>query len=167
MKTIDLTGKRFAMLTVTGISQEKTSAGAKWECVCDCGNKSAVVSLKLRKGLSKSCGCYRSIFSSTINIKHGLSNKSRTYKTWKEMRNRCNNPNADNYKWYGGRGVKIAKEWGDYVVFLSDMGERPEGKTLDRIDSDGDYCPENCKWSTPKEQAITNRGCFKKRVASK
>ena len=91
-----------------------------------------------------------------------MANKSKTYRTWKEMRQRCGNPNADQYKWYGGRGVKICERWSDFVNFLVDMGERPEGKTIDRIDSDKDYEPSNCRWATPKEQAETNRGVFKK-----
>lgn len=159
-KTIDLTGKKFGRLTVTGKSVRLSLAGALWDCLCECGNVSTANSLKLRTGLTSSCGCYRKEILNQST--HGLANKTKTYKSWKEMRNRCNNPRAQNYKWYGGRGIKICAEWDDYVVFLSDMGERPHGKTLDRIDSDGDYKKSNCRWATAKEQAETNRGCFKK-----
>lgn len=162
-KTIDITGQKFGRLTVTGKSARLSLAGALWECSCDCGGVTVANSLKLRTGKTQSCGCYRKeILDQTT---HGLSNKSRTYRTWKEMRNRCNNPNADNWKWYGGRGIKIYPQWDDYLVFLADMGERPKGKTLDRKDGDLDYSPENCRWATAKEQAVNNRGCFKKNVA--
>ena len=81
-----------------------------------------------------------------------------TYRTWNAMKQRCNNCNAPNYYLYGGRGIKICKEWNDsFIAFLSDMGERPKGTTLDRIDSNGDYCKENCRWATPKEQSMNLR----------
>lgn len=82
------------------------------------------------------------------------------------MRNRCNNPNATQYKWYGGKGIKVCKEWDDYTVFLLDMGERPEGKTLDRLDNSKNYTKTNCRWATPKEQAENNSGCFKKKLSA-
>lgn len=158
-KTIDITGQKFGRLTVTGKSVRLSLAGALWECSCDCGGTTVVNSLKLRTGKTQSCGCYRKeILDQTT---HGLSNKSRTYRTWKEMRNRCNNPNADNWKWYGGRGIRICPEWNDYAVFLADMGERPEGMTLDRKNGDEDYSPSNCRWATAKQQAENNRGCFR------
>lgn len=159
-KLQDLIGQRFGRLVVFGKSTRLSNAGALWECICDCGSTSTVNSLKLRSGKTSSCGCYRKeILDQTT---HGLSNKTNTYRSWKEMRNRCNNPKAQNYKWYGGRGIIICERWDSYQAFLSDMGDRPEGKTLDRKDSDGNYEPSNCKWSTSKEQALTNRGCFKK-----
>src|SRR6266436_7359666 len=77
----------------------------------------------------------------------------RTHKTWSEMRQRCNNPHKDNYKYYGGRGIKVCERWGKYKNFLSDMGERPEGTTLDRIDGDGDYTKDNCRWADRITQA--------------
>jgi hypothetical protein len=158
-KLVDLTGQKFGLLTVLHRSEKKSSAGAIWDCVCECGGTASANTLKLRTGHTTSCGCHRRKVLS--NLTHGMSKSGGTYKSWKEMRNRCNNPNAQNYKWYGGRGIKVAPEWDDFMVFLADMGERPKGKTLDRKDSDGDYEKSNCKWSTPKEQAMTNRGCFK------
>lgn len=86
---------------------------------------------------------------------HGKS--SPTYNTWQSMRNRCNNPNAHDYKNYGGRGIKVCKEWDSFPKFLSDMGERPKGTTLDRIDVNGAYCKKNCRWATPKMQALNMR----------
>jgi hypothetical protein len=78
------------------------------------------------------------------------------------MRQRCLNPKSDKWKWYGGRGISICQQWESFDVFLRDMGERPLGMTLDRIDSDGNYEPANCRWATAKQQATTNRGVIKK-----
>lgn len=133
-------------------------AGATWVCLCECGAKSEVASGKLRSGHTQSCGCLKR--EKKPNLKHGHANKSRTYRTWKEMRQRCNNQNTTQYKWYGGKGIGVCADWDDYLKFLEDMGERPEGKTLDRIDPDKGYSKENCRWATSSEQAETNRGCF-------
>ena len=159
MATLDVTGQRFNRLVVLGRSERKSAAGALWVCRCDCGRETVSTSLKLRRGTTKSCGCFK--FEIMLNLRHGHSKmKSRTYRTWKEMRQRCMNPNSDKWQWYGGRGITICAEWDDFERFLSDMGERPEKMTLDRIDSDGDYCKDNCRWATAKQQAETNRGCF-------
>ena len=156
---IDLVGKKFHRLTVTA-KAPSGAAGAAWLCVCDCGNMTVANSLKLRNSHTKSCGCLRK--ERNPNLKHGLSNKSKTYKTWKCMRSRCDSPTSTQYKWYGGRGIKYDTRWNDYTAFVADMGERPDGKTLDRINPDLGYFKENCRWATPKEQAENNRGLFKK-----
>lgn len=161
-KAIALDGQKFNRLTVIRRSERRASTGILWECKCECGNIAIVDSYKLRTGSTKSCGCHNKEAIAAALYKHGHSSaKTSTYRSWKEMRQRCLNPNNDKWKWYGGRGIKISKSWDSFEVFLDDMGERPIGKTIDRIDSDGDYCKENCKWSTPKEQALTNRGVFK------
>lgn len=156
MAVVNLAGMKFGRLTVRRQSERKSASGAMWLCVCDCGKETVVASLKLRDGKTVSCGCAKR--ERLLNFTHGLSNKSKTYRTWKEMRQRCRNPNATQYKWYGGRGIKVCDRWDSYENFLSDMGERPEGKTIDRINPDLGYEPTNCRWATPKEQAATNRG---------
>ncbi len=158
-KAIDLVGQNFGLLHVVSRSPHTSKAGAIWECVCVCGNKTHTNSLKLRTGHTKSCGCIN--MDIPPNLRHGHANKSLTYRSWKEMRQRCLNPNSDKWKWYGGRGITICQEWNSYERFLADMGERYVGTTIDRIDSNGNYTKSNCRWATPKEQATTNRGCFK------
>lgn len=158
-KIVDVTGQKFGRLIVLGRSERSSKAGALWVCRCDCGGETVTTSLKLRNGLTKSCGCRK--LDGLSNLQHGYSRiKSRTYRTWKEMRQRCSNPKRDQWQWYGGRGISVCPEWNSFETFLGDMGERPERMTLDRIDSDGNYCKANCRWATSKQQAETNRGVF-------
>jgi hypothetical protein len=161
MKKINLYGLRFERLLVINTAKARSEAGAYWLCRCDCGKETIVESGKLRSGHTRSCGCLKAeITQRGPNRTHGLS-RGKTYRTWKEMRNRCNNPKATNYKWYGGRGVGVCSRWNNFNLFYSDMGERPPGKTLHRINRDLNYYAANCFWATPKEHAINNRGCFK------
>lgn len=123
-----------------------------WLCLCSCGNLRIVRLANIKNGHSTSCGC-KLIGSLT---KHGHTprgSRTRTYITWSNMIQRCTYPDNDNYHRYGGRGISICQRWIMYENFLSDMGLRPKGKTLDRINNNGNYEPSNCKWSTPKEQA--------------
>ena len=159
-KLVDVTGQRFGKLTVVCKSDKTSPAGALWICKCDCGGETITTSYKLRTGHTLTCGCSR--YTDPYRYVHGEANKTRTYKTWKDMRQRCRNPNSDQWEWYGGRGISVCERWDSFVNFLADMGDRPEGMTLDRINPDGNYEPSNCRWATAKEQAETNRGCFKK-----
>lgn len=158
IQLVDITGQTFGRLTALR-QHDSQASGARWECRCECGNKAIVNSLKLRSGKSKSCGCYAK--DHPARLVHGQANKTKTYRTWKEMRQRCNNPNATQYKWYGARGITVSDRWAVFENFRADMGERPDGKTLDRKDPRKGYEKDNCRWATAKEQAQTNSGCFK------
>lgn len=157
----DLHGQRFGRLLVLGKS-ESLDGFATWKCQCDCGTVKIVRGTALRAGKTVSCGCY----NRENHTKHGRRSDQKnakydpTYTSYISMKSRVLNPKAHAYENYGGRGIEICKEWldGGFEQFLADMGERPEGKSLDRIDYNGDYCPENCKWSTPQEQSENRRG---------
>jgi hypothetical protein len=164
---IDLTGKKFDRLTVTKFSFLKNKK-SYWLCLCCCGKEISVRADNLTRGIAKSCGCLHKEISSKGAKKqftiHGLS-KTRTYKIWKGMKNRCYNKKNTNYKNYGGRGISVCDKWleprgSGFLNFLKDMGEIPSGKSLDRIDNNklkNGYSPENCKLSTMKEQTRNKR----------
>jgi hypothetical protein len=163
MTYLDVSGKRFGRLTVAAPSERKSPAGKLWRCVCDCGGETVTTSLKLRNGHTQSCGCLQAERTGAAHRTHGRSlGRDKTYKTWKEMRRRCTNPNATQWQWYGARGITVCDRWQSFEMFLADMGERPEGTTLDRIDGSRGYEPDNCRWATPAQQAQTNSGVFRK-----
>lgn len=153
-RRLELVGRIFGRWTVIDKGDMGRNGQIFWTCRCSCGTERMVLARLLRNGGSSSCGCNR--------IKHGHSNgriKSRTYKSWEAMMQRCTNQNASDYHRYGGRGIQICEQWGSFENFLADMGVRPEGKTLDRIDNLGNYDPDNCKWSTAQEQQQNKRNC--------
>ena len=145
---VDLTGMKFNRLSVVERSGRNGRGLALWLCSCECGKSVVVQGAKLRSGHTKSCGCIVGKSSET----HGLS-RTPTYNSWCAMKQRCNYESGNAYKSYGAKGIKVCERWANsFDDFLADMGERPEGMTLDRIDSSGGYEPGNCRWATKKQQ---------------
>lgn len=151
-KLIDLTGKRFGKLTVICRVENNKHGQPQWRCHCDCGKETIVVGQKLRKGITKSCGCL--VYEQKTRLTHGMTGTV-LHNRWLNMKSRCFNPHNKRYERYGGRGITICDEWLDFKNFYnwSVANGFSEELSLDRIDNDKGYCPDNCRWATPRQQA--------------
>ena len=164
---IDLTDQRFGRLTVIERDENYVSPSgrraAHWICECDCGTRITIIGAALREGVTRSCGCLAREESRKRVIQqfttHGKRH-TRLYEIWKAMKSRCNNPNSSNYKYYGGRGIKVCDEWmNDFQKFWDwamANGYRDD-LSIDRIDNDKGYSPDNCRWDTAKRQRNNRR----------
>lgn len=156
----DLTNKRFGRLFVVALHKVTERKRVYWQCWCDCGKEKSIRSDGLTSGAVQSCGCLgvevRSAATALRSFRHGMVG-SPTYRSWSQMKVRCQVPTNHKFKDYGGRGITVCDRWQSFANFLVDMGDRPPGTSLDRINNDGNYEPGNCRWADAKTQRNNRR----------
>ena len=168
MPRIDLAGQVYGRLTVKRFTRTRNS-NAHWLCLCECSTEVEVAACHLKSGHTASCGCFHREVTGDTHRTHGEGRYGQItpeYRSWRGMLARCYSPSHNRYYRYGGRGIQVCPEWrNSYETFLLDMGRKPDRKlSLDRIDNDKNYGPENCRWATAKQQAANRGGIFKRKV---
>jgi len=162
-QVIDMIGQRFGMLTVLHRADKPDSERAWWACLCDCGQRTVTMGKYLRCGDTRSCGCIQAQRRAAGNPKDGHGGATdgqltREYRSWRDMQERCYNPNKRNYRWYGALGVTVCDRWRkNFPAFLADMGPCPPKHSLDRVDPFGHYTPDNCRWANWATQCANKR----------
>ena len=151
-RLIDLTNEKIGRWTIIKRKGKNANGKILWLCVCECGNYRMVLGDNLRNGVTKSCGCLKNEKIKERALKHGMT-KTPTYITWLNIKQRCFNHKNKRYPNYGGMGITVCEAWLKFENFYADMGKRPEGLTVERIDNELGYFKDNCKWGTYAEQS--------------
>lgn len=161
----DLSGLRFGRLVVRGFSPDATR-DTRWVCACDCGSVVTVIGQAMIRGLTRSCGCLNAEAVRARAIRHAQAghrsvDRTGAYKSWASMMTRCEWAASKNWQHYGAKGIRVCEKWRDFSGFYEDMGDRPDGCSIDRIDGSKGYEPGNCRWATREQQNLNTSRTIK------